>query len=74
VVRQCSTARTTALTVREVAQLCGVRPVAIYAAVSRGRLIAVRRVSRPIEFEVGEFAAYFNAADRRQISGPKGGA
>lgn len=58
--------RSEPLNVREAALLCGVRPVTIYTAVHRGVLRATYKVGWPIMFSPGDFAAYFNAPDRRR--------
>jgi hypothetical protein len=63
--RQCVSVINRPLNVQEAALLCGLRPVAIYAAVARGNLIATRREGWPIVFEVADFARYFNSTDRR---------
>jgi hypothetical protein len=55
------------LNVREAALLVGLRPVAIYAAVERQVLKPIeRRPGWPIQFEVMDFAAYFNTPDARK--------
>lgn len=57
----------TPLVVREAAILCGVKPIAIYAAISRGSLeILTRQRGRPIEIGAEEFVEYFQQQDGRR--------
>ena len=63
------TTLTEPLTVQEAALLCGLRPVSIYAAVSRNLLRATRRPYHPVEFAPVDFAAFFNTPDQRHNKG-----
>jgi hypothetical protein len=61
----CATTLNRDMNVSDVAALCGVKTVTIYAAVTRGKLQATRRPGWPITFDVLSVKAYFERDDAR---------
>lgn len=59
------------LTVKRLADLCGVRPITIYTAVRRGLLRPLDDPNMYKCFDIADVAEYFNRADRR-VRAPHG--